>query len=412
MIFKRFLILGFILVTGVFQNLFSQNLPVASSTEISLLTCEPGNELYAKFGHTAIRVNDSVNHIDWAFNYGIFSFNTPNFYGKFVSGQTDYMLGVYDTGLFLSEYRDRGTKVWEQCIDLDTLEKSVLIRSLIENTSPENRMYRYNFVFDNCATRPVDKIREALDHTVRVVDQSNHDSYRTLILSHLNKDPWSAMGISLIFGMKADLVPVSSATNFLPLLLKTHLAHTYILEEKGQLGRKLVKCEKVMLEGKSKEFKSASWINAPWIVFALFLIVAVFITVWKKRTRVMSKTLDTVWLTATGLTGILICFLMFFSEHPLVGNNLNLLWMNPLNLPAAYLIWRRTSHHVLFFYFLIYLVLLVSFMLLSGFLFQEIPHEVYALFVVVFFRTARRLKRLANKLFVKTNQGYKWKSKA
>ena len=48
---------------------------LSDKAQISLLTCSPGKELYAKYGHTALRVCDSVNHIDIAFNYGIFDFN-------------------------------------------------------------------------------------------------------------------------------------------------------------------------------------------------------------------------------------------------------------------------------------------------------------------------------------------------
>lgn len=33
-------------------------LTLSPETEVSILTCAPGNELYSLFGHTAIRIND------------------------------------------------------------------------------------------------------------------------------------------------------------------------------------------------------------------------------------------------------------------------------------------------------------------------------------------------------------------
>ncbi|MDD5184532.1 MAG: DUF4105 domain-containing protein, partial [Paludibacter sp.] len=74
----------------------AQKITFSDSATISLITCSPGEEVYSKFGHTAIRVKDPVNGIDVVFNYGIFSFETNNFYYKFIKGETDYQLCVYE----------------------------------------------------------------------------------------------------------------------------------------------------------------------------------------------------------------------------------------------------------------------------------------------------------------------------
>ena len=136
----------------------AQEMQFSDSASISILTCSPGQEVYAKFGHSGIRINDSVTKTDMVFNYGIFSFNTENFYYKFIKGETDYYLGVHPTDFFLAEYEERNSMVWEQVLNLSTTEKRKIINALIDNYRPENRVYRYNYVFDNCATRPRDKI--------------------------------------------------------------------------------------------------------------------------------------------------------------------------------------------------------------------------------------------------------------
>ena len=91
--------------------LFSQLPLFSDSTVISLLTCSPGKEVYAKFGHTAIRLNDPLTGNDLIFNYGVFNFDTKNFYLKFIKGETDYQLAVYDTQSFLQEYIARNSMV-------------------------------------------------------------------------------------------------------------------------------------------------------------------------------------------------------------------------------------------------------------------------------------------------------------
>ena len=60
---------------------------LSKDASISIITLGPDkNELYAAFGHSAIRVADPANGIDWAYNYGVFDFDQPNFYLNFTRG--------------------------------------------------------------------------------------------------------------------------------------------------------------------------------------------------------------------------------------------------------------------------------------------------------------------------------------
>src|ERR1035437_506830 len=158
---KKYLLIVCILLTYI--KLDAQQVIIGDSAVISLITCSPGQEVYSKFGHTAIRVKDPSNAIDIVFNFGIFSFETENFYYKFIKGETHYQLGVYETGFFLPEYVDRNSMVWEQILNLTTTEKRNLINNLLTNYEPQNRVYRYNFVFECCSTRPRDKILSSIN---------------------------------------------------------------------------------------------------------------------------------------------------------------------------------------------------------------------------------------------------------
>ena len=135
-------------------------------TFVSLLTCGPGEELYAHYGHTAIRICDPQDGTDWVFNYGIFDFNTDHFYWKFVRGETWYQLGASSLESFLFQYRLEQRPVYEQRLRLSDLQRDRLINALLINYEPENRTYLYNFVFDNCATRPYLLIQKALGDTI------------------------------------------------------------------------------------------------------------------------------------------------------------------------------------------------------------------------------------------------------
>ena len=119
------------------------------SLKVTLITISPGEQVYEKFGHTALRVQELNGRFDIVFNYGLFSFEAPNFLYRFIKGETDYQLGVVETGYFLTEYAMRGSEVTEQTINLTSAESEHLFNLVKENYKEENRVYRYNFFFDN-----------------------------------------------------------------------------------------------------------------------------------------------------------------------------------------------------------------------------------------------------------------------
>lgn len=104
----------------------------SDSIQLSLLTCAPGQEIYELFGHTAIRYQNFTRGEDYVFNYGMFSFRTPNFVLRFVKGETDYQLGVTPYIYFESEYAMRGSSVYQQVLNLTEAEKQRLYDLLRE----------------------------------------------------------------------------------------------------------------------------------------------------------------------------------------------------------------------------------------------------------------------------------------
>ena len=102
MCFKRL----YILLVAVLLSLTLCAQTLSEEARISLLTCSPGEELYARYGHTALRICDPQNDMDITFNYGIFDFNTDHFYWKFVRGETWYELGAAPYWWFMREYEE------------------------------------------------------------------------------------------------------------------------------------------------------------------------------------------------------------------------------------------------------------------------------------------------------------------
>lgn len=212
----------------------------ADSVRISLMTCSPGSEIYALFGHTAIRVEVPSRKIDWVYNYGMFSFNTPNFILRFVTGETDYQLGIIPYPYFEAEYAGRGSYVVQQELNLLPDEKTRLVEILETNYLPENRTYRYNYFYDNCTTRARDKIEESIRGKVVYPVARDAATFRQIVHRFTDGHAWDEFGIDLCLGAEADRAIDTRAQMFAPFVMMDEAEGAVIRSADGS-ERRLVK---------------------------------------------------------------------------------------------------------------------------------------------------------------------------
>ena len=290
-------------------SLFAQ--PLSDDARISLITCTPGEELYARYGHTAIRVLDPANDIDIAFNYGIFDFNTEHFYWKFVRGETWYELGAAPYWWFMREYEETRRPVYEQVLNLNTEQREALWQALLTNYQPRNRKYLYNFVFDNCATRPYVLISKVLgDSIVSDYSGSTGVTYRRFIRHYTGAMTYSNAGINLLFGPRADQPMNNEQRLFLPEELMFYFQAAHLKD-----GTPLVS------ESTIAPFEIA---RTPWYAswplgLALYFILICGISVYDRRRGKWSWGIEVAFGIPYVLLLLIVTFLTFFSCHPLVG---------------------------------------------------------------------------------------------
>ena len=323
---KRLNLLFISLLTALFSWANSQLL-LSPEASISLLTCTPGKELYSAFGHTAIRIADSQRGIDYVFNYGIFDFDVENFYYRFVKGETDYQLGLTTYKYFQRAYEGEGRIVFEQTLELDSAGKQKIFDALWENYRPENRFYRYNFVFDNCATRPYYLIRNNVDGVlVNMQFAERKDTYRQIIAHYTNPNSWMFFGIDFIFGKNADVVMTSEQRMFLPEELMLFLAGAEVYQ--GDMVNEAVNTQFV---GQFISPQVSKWLSPAFflVVLLFFFVVLSLLHTFRKH---YSFFFDSILYLMLGLLGTVAFYLAFFSIHPLVNQNYNLLLINPLFL--------------------------------------------------------------------------------
>jgi len=340
--------------------------------KISLLTVEPrSNEVYTIFGHTALRVVDTESNRDVVFNWGTFNFSESNFIYRFMRGETDYRLSVYDYGLFYLEYYSSGSTVIEQELNFTDRQKREVLNMLNINMQPENLIYRYNFLFDNCTTRVRDIIQKACDDDLQYNMVQEGVTFRDLIHSCTEPYPWLSFGIDLIIGNGADSLIHLQQEMFLPEKLMLAMDNAYTTSAGGERVP-VVASRTVLMQSDSKSPKHYFW-DSPLIIgiiiCCLFLIL-IYIGVKKKITWRVPFAL--LFFTAS-VGGCIVFFLVFFSIHPCVSPNWNLLWLHPLHLIAVTGFFFKKSYPLFYCYHIANFVLLCG-LLLAWFLTpQQLP---------------------------------------
>ena len=299
------------------------------SVEVSLLTCSPHEEIYSLYGHTALRWHDLSKGDDIAFNWGVFDFRKPFFVGRFVFGLTDYELGAYPYPLFRQEYMAYGSSITEQVIDLKPEEKMKLKEALVNNLQPENKVYRYNYFYDNCSLRPRDLIERCINGKVTYAPREDYQpTYREMVHDCVRNHPWAAFGNDMLLGIRADLKTDLRQQEFLPSNLMYDFDRATIYS--GGEYRPLVKERRIALQAGVQVIEEDFPLTPSQCAWILFILSAgIALIEWKRKKRF--KYWDALLMLVQGLAGCVL-FVMIFSQHPTTSLNLQLLLLNPLPL--------------------------------------------------------------------------------
>ncbi|MGL5788202.1 MAG: DUF4105 domain-containing protein [Bacteroidales bacterium] len=366
---------------------------LSSGARVSLLTQEGGKEIYALWGHTAIRIQDDSLGIDDIFNYGMFDFSSPNFAGRFVKGETDYILGVNSMHDVYMEAIARNLNLTEQHLNLTQSEKQRLWDALLVNAMPQNRTYRYSFVFDNCATRPANMIESNLDGRLMFADSTaTGGSLRDIVHETTGDFPWLRFGVNMIFGSRFDQPVTFREQFFQPTYLKNAYNEAYVLDPDGT-KRPLVDSSVLLLKQDPELIENDSVLPAPgWFVYPIGLLLLIFTFRNGFRKRKLSVVPDILFYGLSGIAGCIIYFLALISTHPGMFPNGVMLLFEPLQLVFALGLlikpWRR---FVLKFHYL-NAFMAFGFILTAPFVTQIYPFEVLFLAVISLIRSVMWIK--------------------
>jgi hypothetical protein len=358
---------------------------LSGSAEISVLTLGPfQSELYSAFGHSAFRVSDPGQGIDEAYNYGVFDFDQPNFYLNFARGRNNYMLGVYPYDRFRDYYIFHNRYIHEQKLDLTPSQKQRLADYLLWNAQPENRSYRYDYFYDNCATKIRDVMVKVFGDSVAFDGSyvTTDYSIRDLTDIYLQHQPWGDLGIDICLGLPMDKKASPTEYMFLPDYIESGFDHASLS------AQPLVKEKVSVYESRDEEIPKS--IVHPLTAFGILVAIGLLISVFDFKRKKISNWFDVLLFGSTGLVGILLFILWIATDHKAAANNFNLLWALPTHLFAVVAFIKKGKW--LKKYFLITAVISGLTLLLWQVLPQALNYFLIPLVLVLFIRAATQYR--------------------
>ena len=356
----------------------SAELPrLSSSATASLVTYTPGQELYQAFGHSAIRIKDDSLEIDRLYNYGTFDFETRDFYLKFAHGDLLYQLSVTAAEEEIRMVGANGQGVTELILNLSPDQKQQLFEALEYNLLPENRFYRYDFVLDNCSTRPRDVLEKVTRSSI-AEKGAGILTFRQMLNPYFKRMPWTGFGLSLLLGANVDRIANPREACFLPADLERAV-------ENAENGPEKLTSERKEILSAETLSQTPFWLS-PVFIFAGGGLGWFFW--WLLRRRGHARWLTAIIFTVCGATGLFLLGLSLWSRLTVVQLNYNLAWLVPTHLLAGIcLFWGKGKPSLVCRYFWLAAAMGFTFLGLSFLLPQKFHPAVYPLVAILAWRS-------------------------
>lgn len=358
--------LAFFFGTSLCSKNFA-SVQLSKDAQVSVITLGPYHkELWSSWGHSVIRVYDPHQNIDWSYDYGVFSFESTDFFWNYALGKMYYSIGKSERfQAKVSAWKRRNRSVTEQVLNFTHEEVQYAFDLLETNYRPENRVYLYNYVYDNCATRIIDLIDQTTFNQTRYDDQfmTEGKKIRDLMDEGLKFQPWGDLIIDLFLGTQIDHVANQREYSMMPRYVQESFSTSTIIRNGSETP--LVKDEILLYVAKPEDLKNG--VFTPFNVFALLFLIIGSVTYTGFKNQSHSKWIDLSLFSLTGMIGLICCFLWLGTEH-LSKNNWNVLWAIPFHLPAIWLTFYGKFRPVLVLYFrfagMIHLVTLLCWLII------------------------------------------------
>ncbi|XUP35642.1 DUF4105 domain-containing protein (plasmid) [Xanthomonas axonopodis pv. vasculorum] len=298
-----------------------------SAPRIGVMTMQPGEVFFERFGHDAIVVVDPRTQQATSYNFGFFDPSEPDFVPRFARGEMMYYLVALPLNEDLSQYRDAGRGVSIQWLDLPPDQVRALADGLAVRSQPENARYHYDYFMANCATMVRDTLDRAMGGALKsqLAGRSRGNTFRSEAVRLASPAPWMWLGFDLGLGPYADRPLSRWDESFVPMRLADSLTQVH-----NSAGRPLVQSTQVLLPHRIAP-EPAEQPRHWWLWLLTGLIVAAGVLALGRRQRLLAGLALPFWLLCA-IGGGLLVYLWGFTAHQSAWGNRNLLLVNPLCL--------------------------------------------------------------------------------
>jgi hypothetical protein len=340
------------LVLGVGAGVASAQVPASVADDepgaelvVGVLTMGQGDLVYEVFGHNAIWIHDPVDGTDRVYNYGVFDFDSPGYWGRFIKGDWLYQLAVEDLSRTLWAYQYLNRSVWVQVLNLTPAEKRELRDFLEWNARPENREYLYDYYRDNCSTRVRDVIDQVLGGALRAVTEGvpTGTTFRWHSDRLIAGDRVSFTGLQVGLGPAADREIDQWQEMFIPFKVQEQLRRIEVTDAAGN-RMPLVAHEELLYQavGRAPERVEPPrwllWYLLGGLAFGGLVALLGRYANDARAARVGLSVLVGGWALLLGFFGAVLLGLWTATNHEIAYRNENLLQINPLGLGLLVLV--------------------------------------------------------------------------
>lgn len=338
---------------------FFKTLPSPDKVEFYLLTVDIGSGLEQRFGHTILRVSHPPSGEEYLLNWGTFDFDDPYFVINFLRGKLHYW--VSESGLQQNLYHYENIEhrtVWQDQLNLSTLQKERLLEILVEDLQPENKYFWYDFFYNNCSTIPRDIFNKLFAGQLEAIfnQKPAKMNLRAYVRRDLNEWPFITFFLDIMLNDEVDKPINAWVELFHPLEVRYYFMQLPRFAENGTAipGSRLLSDPRVLVQ--AQEHPRSPHSLFPWVfaVSSIWLLLAHLLVLLGRhgrevKVRKMGRTLGIrvfelysfLWSLLSGSLGTVLVLGWLLSNHTMLYHNANLWLFWPFDLGVAYLSLKR-----------------------------------------------------------------------
>jgi hypothetical protein len=326
-----------------------------SNLRISVITIGPGTQVWERFGHNAIMLEDTRTGQAVWYNYGMFDFGAKDFWPRFMKGDMRYWMQGGQVRLELPFYFESNRTVWAQELDIEPAQRLEIERFLEWNALPENKFYHYDYFRDNCSTR----VRDVVDRVIGGAIKAQTEKIPAGVTYRSETRRLTESSLPVYVGIELGLArptdePISRYEEmFLPMALHRYLRDVTVTDADGTT-HPLVKSERTLYTSTATQPPPQPPTWWPWFLLAGLIVGgALYATGRSFETSAPARTgflvIGGAWTLFAGLGGLVLAALWGLTDHWATYYNENLLQLSPVALLLALTLrrvaWRPRKPH-------------------------------------------------------------------